>query len=796
MKYSLFILILSVFSTTASMSQKSAIRGFVFDEESGEPILFTYVGLQDTELGATTDDQGYFSISPVPTGTYTLIIKNIEYKEYSNQVVVDKDQIVTLKINLSKGDQELKEYELSAEKQGAREEVRMSVTPATKRDIQAVPVVGGTKDIINYITAAVPGAITTGDQGGQLYIRGGSPIQNKVLLDGMIVYNPFHSIGFFSVFDTDIIRTADIYTGGFNAEHGGRISSIMDVKTRDGKKTGLGGKLDASPFGAKMMVEGPLWNKLEEGGSVGTFVLSAKTSYLEQTSRTFYPYINRDSIDTNGDEINDSDTLIGLPFNFTDIYGKFTVQGRSGSKASLFGFYFDDNVKYQAISDLSWRAFGAGSNFTLLPGGSSVLIEGRLSFSDYQIQLLEEELEPRSSRINGGNLGFDFTYFIKKNEIKYGIDVGAFRTEFATFNSVGREIRQDKSNTEVGAYLTYRWVTNRLVLEPSFRMQYYASLLTFSPEPRLGAKLNITEHFRAKLAVGMYSQNLISAVSDRDVVNLFYGFLTGPDNLQSTFTREDGSEKEVTHALQKANHYIFGMEYDLTRKLTLNVEGYFKQFTQLTNINRNKIFEQSDISKPEVLRYDFIVETSDAYGIDLLLKYKSDKLYFWAIYSLAKVTRWDGIQEYPPVFDRRHNVNLVATYLFGKDNSWEVNGRWNFGSGFPFTQTAGFYNEEDFSDGIGTDYIAANGTLGTVYGTLNQGRLPTYHRFDLTLTKNFLFYKSIGEEDKKKLSSKLQVIAGVTNMYNRANVFYVNRVTSEVVRQLPIMPSLGLNWEF
>ena len=104
----------------------------------------------------------------------------------------------------------------------------------------------------------IPGVVFTGDQGGQLYIRGGSPIQNKVLLDGMIIYSPFHSIGLFSVFDTDVIRNTDVYTGGFSAEYGGRVSSIMDIKTIDGNKKELGGQLSANTFGSKLFLEGPL----------------------------------------------------------------------------------------------------------------------------------------------------------------------------------------------------------------------------------------------------------------------------------------------------------------------------------------------------------------------------------------------------------------------------------------------------------------------------------------------------------------------------------------------------------
>ena len=124
----------------------------------------------------------------------------------------------------------------------------------TPKDLEMIPTIGGEADLAQYLQI-VPGVVFTGDQGGQLYIRGGSPVQNKVLLDGMIVYSPFHSIGLFSVFDTDIIRNTDVYTGGFNAEYGGRISSIMDIKTRDGNKKTFEGKLSANTFGSKLLME-------------------------------------------------------------------------------------------------------------------------------------------------------------------------------------------------------------------------------------------------------------------------------------------------------------------------------------------------------------------------------------------------------------------------------------------------------------------------------------------------------------------------------------------------------------
>ncbi len=791
-------------SSITVFSQKGAtLKGYVREDGKEDPML-TRVVVEDTAAGrkfqAYSNSDGYYQITNIKPGTYDVVVRSQGYAEFREKITLSAGQIETKQIYMKQGSTDLGGLTIKDELDPTTN--TGFVTPATAKDIKGVPMVGGTKDIVTYLTAAVPGAITTGDQGGQVYIRGGSPIQNKVLLDGMVIYNPFHSIGFFSVFDTDIIREADIYTGGYGAEFGGRISSIMDIKTVDGRKDKFGGKVEVNPFGSKVMVEGPVWNNTKEGGSSASYVFSGKTSYLEQTSPILYNYVN-------GDE--------GLPFNFLDLYGKFSINGAAGSKFNFFGFNFNDQVRYQAISDLGWNSWGIGSNFVLVPQASNVLIEGDFSFSDYDITLKEENLADRFSRVNGFNFGMDFTYIIDENEVKYGVDIQGFRTEFQTFNAVGREINQDQNTTELSGYVRYKHVAKnkRWVLDPSFRLHYYASLKEISPEPRLGLKFNATEKLRFKFATGIYSQNLIQANSDRDVVNLFYGFLSGPDNLQDEIITESGETVERKHALQKANHYILGFELDLMekevekekngkkyrekKKVTLNVEGYIKDFTQLTNMNRNKIFDDNQFDKPDVLKKDFIIETGLARGVDFLLKYSDKNKFFWIVYSISKVDRWDGFIKYAPVFDRRHNVNLVGTMKFGKDDSWEVNGRWNFGSGFPFTKTAGFYEPIDFNDGISTDYTQYNSSnLGYQYDSLNNGRLPTYHRFDLTVSKSFKFYAKDdkGGKDMNKLKSEFQAVLGVTNLYNRENVFYVNRVTAEVVRQLPIMPSLGFSYSF
>lgn len=761
----LFIVLLTISNFIVA---QTTVRGFVKSDEDGNAIPFAKVFIVELKIGANTDFNGFYSIPKVPAGTYTVKFSNVEFNDYTEEITVVNDKIYTLNVELKKG-KVLDEVEVTGEKKDMQKEVRVSVVKITSKDILRVPTTGGDADIATYFQT-VPGVVSTGDQGGQVYVRGGTPIQNKILLDGMTIYNPFHSIGFFSVFETDLIRSADIYTGGFNAKYGGRISSIMDIKYRNGNQKRLSGLVGLSPFTSKVLLEGPLSKK--NGIS---FVVSSKFSLLEQTSKVLYPYIN----DGNG-----------LPFNFNDIYGKITIDGGKGSFFNAFGFSFNDRVKYQALSDFNWKSWGGGVNFAFVPQNSQLYLKGRVNVSDYAIELKENDLKPRSSSIAGFEMAFDFTYFLPgRSRLDYGFNFNYFKTYFQTFNAVNKSIELRNDAPEAGGYFSYRLVKGRLVFEPSIRFQGYASVGKLTAEPRLGGKYNITEDIRFKFAGGYFTQNYTSTTSDKDVVNLFYGFIQAPTNLPKNFTKENGEVVEIINGLQKAWHAISGFEFDLSSKLTLNVEAYYKWFTQMSNINSNKIYEDNASNQvDDLLKKDFIIESGQARGVDFLLKYNTKKVYLWAVYSLSKVTRWNGTDTYFPVFDRRHNINLVGSYNFGKNNSWEITARWNLGTGFPFKQTIGVGSVTDFTN-LNQDYTTSNvNQLTFVYEDNFSGRLPTYHRLDLNVKKKFT--------SKKYKNMKWELIAGVTNAYNRNNIFYVNRVTNQKVYQLPLMPSVALSWRF
>ncbi len=740
-----------VFCSSMGLSQKKGtLRGNVYEKNTGEPVIYANVILRGTTHGATTDLDGFFVIPELPPGDYTIVVKYVGFDSITMPVHIKPGAIIYKRILLEEGGVRLKTVQISGKKTAAKRNVQISTLKISNKQIQSLPSTGGDPDIAQYLRI-LPGVVSTGAQGGQIYIRGGSPIQNKILLDGMTIYNPFHAIGFFSVFETEIIKSADVKTGGFGVEYGGRMSAVVDIKTREGHKSRLGGILSASPFQLKGIIEGPLIRYNPESGNSLSFVLAGKSAILDRTSPNLYKYAT-------------VDTIGNLPYKYDDLYGKLTLQTNGGSSANFFGFKFTDNVDYKSIAKYHWQAKGAGVNFKLVPPNSSLIMRGVFAYSKYNIDELipvqeGEREKPRKSGINSFNADMNFSYFGKNSEIKYGMNFEAFTTELQFVNPLNITFNQKVNNTIIAGYLKYKVRFYNLVLEAGVRPTYYASLASFRVEPRFGLKYNILDNLRFKAAGGLYSQQLMSTVNERDIVNLFTGFITSP-------------------VLQRGKHLIAGFEFDPIDVLELNVEAYYKRYDLLEALNRNRL---SPVD-PE-----FIEETGDAYGIDFLAKYRWENWYVWATFSHGYVWRNDGTQRYPATFDRRNNVNLLLSYTWGKDGAWEAGARWNFGSGFRFTKIFGFAQREMFTD-LSQNPLTSNGELVPVFSDkYNEGVLPDYHRLDLSLKRSFTFGKH----------TRLVANISVTNAYNRKNILFINPLRADdKLFQLPFLPSAGLKLEF
>jgi len=744
-----FFLFLGHFSL---LGQSGTIRGNVYDKATGAAIIYCNVQVVGTSLGGTTDMDGFFVVPGVPPGTYQLKATYIGYDSMAVEVKVRAGSVVYQSLTMSESAINLGEVSISAAREQARTTVNISQISVSQKQIKALPSVGGEADLVQYLQV-IPGIISTGDQGGQIYIRGGAPVQNKILLDGLNIFNPFHSIGFYSVFETELIKNVEVLTGGFGAEYGGRISAIVDIKSREGNKVRPSGFVSGGPFMYKAMIEGPI-KKFKEGGTSVSYVFTGKRSLIQETSKTLYSYAA--PVDS-----------IGLPFNFSDFYGKVSVNTANGSKINMFGFNFSDAYNNPLLAAINWENSGGGINFNLIPEGSNIIVDGLVGFTTYTVGIEEKDASPRTSEIDELSANVNFSFFGTNNEIKYGLEMRSIRTDFEFVNPFGLRLAQEQNTTEIGFFGKYKQIIGSLIIEPSLRTQYYSSLGTVTLEPRFGVKYNITDNVRFKGAAGRYTQNILSTSNERDVVNLFNGFLTGPESRVAGFGGED-----VKNKLQISLHAVAGFEYDLSRNIQINVEGYYKDFPQLIVVNRNK----TERTQP-----DYAVEKGKAYGVDVTFKYETSRVYFWTTYSHGYVFRDDGQQVYPTIFDRRHNVNLLATYDLDEEGSWQISARWNLGSGFPFTKTKGFYNYLDYLGGVGTEYQTENpDNIGVIYSEIrNGGRLPFYHRFDVSVQKKIEFSKQAG----------LEINLSVTNVYDRPNIFYFDRLNYERVNQLPILPT-------
>jgi hypothetical protein len=787
-------------------AQTGGVRGTVLDKESGEPLMFTPVFLNDgLKYNTQTQDDGFFTIASVPPGKYILQCRAIGYDSIGIEIEVESGKMLNYNLSLVASGLKTGPVEVTANREEAQTETKVSVVRITAKDIQRLPSAGGEADFAQYLQV-IPGIVFTGDQGGQIYIRGGAPVQNKILLDGMTIFNAFHSIGFFSVFETEAIRSVDVYTGGFSSKYGGRSSAIVDIRTREGDKKRFGGLVSINPFVGKFLFEGPIIKLDETKGRSLSFMVTGKHSYLNYTSDWFYkPILERPRTEA---------TNTTLPYSFTDIYAKLSFNTSNGSRLNAFGFSFMDNADFKGVAAYKWNSAGGGLDFRIVPGSAKLIMEGNIGYSTYAANFIEgDNTKERFSKVNNFNTNINFAYYMARNsEINYGIEINSFLTDFSLVNNSSIPYMQKQSNTEVAAYVRYKGLIGKVVIEPSFRAQYYASLGEFRAEPRIAAKYNITDYLRVKVAGGLYSQNLISSVDERDVVNLFVGFLGSPDEQVFRITGFDSTKKVPIYAptksrLQTSVHAVGGFEVNVGKNININIEPYWKWFPQIVSLNRNRTATAlTDAFGNKTYEPEFIADNGQAYGLDLNATYEKNQLYIYLAYSLGFVTRNDGLQDYYASFDRRHNMNLVTSYKFriGKlkemseeerkyktEHPFEASLRWNLGSGFPFTATQGFYSQFNFQDGINTDYISQNNNpgveLGVIYSDqINNKRLPYYHRLDLSLKYTVDFSKH----------TKLMINLSLTNAYDRPNIFYFDRVRYRRVNQLPILPALGVILKF
>ena len=746
------LVLLAMAAFADAQAQNAIVRGYVTDAADGQPLQGVNVRLTNDAgalLGGATDRDGFYAVSGIPAGEYYFAGTFIGYQVHLDTLAFEAGEIRPYNFELQFGEIGLEELFVEAEREAAGAAgLTGGLQSVRPQDISLIPAPDLSGDLASYLVT-MPGVVAGGDQGGQLFIRGGEPTQNLVLMDGMLVYQPFHLVGFYSAIPASILNVTDVYAGGFGAKYGGRLSSVIDVSTRNGNNRRFSGEISAAPFISAGVLEGPI-----VPGRVSA-LLSGRFSVIEQGASRI--------VDT------------PLPYNFNDQFGKIHAELGPNNRASITGIRsFDQGIigaQTDAEADsvgrqVTWENTAFGGRYVLLPTRIPVQAELLISSSRVRNSFGQEEDPERSADAREVNVSANVTHFTRPTDITWGLYF-RFNELQSTLGGLFQDIAEDTEFvSEAGGYVELDFdLADRLAIQPGLRFQSFPSKGRNYVEPRLRLTLDLGTH-RISAAGGLYHQEFVGLTDRRDAGDVFTAWTSSPRGEVPT-----------------AYHVIGGYQYSPASWLRLAVEGFYKELSNLS------IAEWSAFP-----RFTTRLQPADgtALGLDARLEIITLPFYGFINYGYSEVEylaqqteieHWFGSSDYAfsPPHDRRHQMNALASIrLLG----FVLNARWQFGSGLPFSEALGF--DEFIALEGPADLTQERGQTRVLYSYPYGGRLPTYHRLDLSLERSITISNH----------TVLTLQGSATNAYDRTNLFYIDLFTLERLNQLPLIPAVGIKLEF
>ena len=723
-----------------AVAQQLDIRGVVTDSATGERIPYANVLLKGTGKGAATNSAGFYLIPSVAFGRYELVVSSLGYQQTSKSITVSGTQTITVNFRLPQQSVEIDEIVVTGRGKAEQLDIQTSVHVLDREELKKVPV-AAQGDILRSIQL-LPGIVSTSDVNAQFYVRGGSSDQNLIMIDGMRLYNPFHAFGLFSTVNPDLVSTAEVYTGAFPPEFGGRLSSVINLTSRDGNALDFNGLANVNFLSSNLRVEGPVTENIQT-------LLSARKSVFGGTFKKFLKQ--------------------SVPLSFYDVFFKTTFKNpESQSKINFQALVSHDDLLASAPDDpaYSWTSssFGVEAN---LPSGERLfwrILATAGVFTQERIVPNASLIAPLDNTVNEASLWANVTYYTDSKDLFFfGFEFNFPSTEYNFVNRLGDPGQLKSSEPQIGSWAHYQTRGSFLRLDVGMRFELATLLrgnaLRSSLQPRINISASVFQDWNAKVSYGRFSQEIITISNEDDILPLFIPWTFIPSNLQP----------------EHADHYVVGLDGNILRNLSMNVQSYFKKYGSLILYNRDKI----EASEP-----DYINATGESYGGEALVRYSHTALDLYAAYTLTWVRANVNGFIYPPRYDRRHSLNLLGTLHLFKNFDFTL--RWEFGSGLPFTQTLGYFDQLKFGNGFPDPFYTETGTPQTLYGQKNASRLPAYHRMDASITYQF------------DLFSFVRTSAGINlvNVYNRRNVFYFERGTGKRVDMLGFFPSVNVNLEF
>ncbi len=746
---SLTVVIVSCSQAFALQGGSSSVNGFVEDSVTKETLVGATAKLKGTKYGAYTNKSGYFSIGSIPPGTYTLTVSAVGYqaRELSLTIVSGKPQKLRIALtpSVAKGDEVL----VTADREEDKRQISISRVNIPMEQLSQLRI-GGEADIFRALQM-LPGVLTSSQISSGLFIRGGSPDQNLVLLDGMTVYNPTHLFGFISAFNNDAIKDVDLIKGGFPAEFGGRMSAVLNITQKDGNRDHVEGLVGLGLISSRLSLQGPLGN--------GSFFVGGRRTYLDLVTGLL-----------------PEDPESPLPsFNFYDVNVKLTQNLSEDDKLSVSGFLTRDNLSFAQ----------PGLDFGVRLGNRATAARWSHVYSPELFSVVNVSASRYDNGFTGDNSGLkfdvnnsiidytiksEFEWFTAENmTIKTGYEGSIYNftyTQIFEQSLQGSEKQVDTNQLNIwdnvhSAFAQFNWnVTDLLSLQGGFRANYWSTSDRTLFDPRLAARWQVADGVAVKAAWGVYHQYLRLASS--------------PD-----FTFFDTwLPTDQTAPTGRAEHYIAAVETKPWEGYDLNVDVYYKT---LNNINELQQGNRRSITVSDL----FYFGDGHTYGAEVFLQKKTGRLTGWIGYALGYVfSQFDSVnqgREFRPKFDRRHDLKITA--LYNLSERWEIGATFMFQSGQSYTGA---------TSTLGGRMPGWDGGIVMINPSQRWGlRLPNSHQLNLNVNYNTTLF-----------DLPCRLFLDVFNVYSRRDIWFrfyqtdngIPEVTD--VRLLPILPTISMEVKF
>lgn len=767
-----FLLIIPVlFPVSSLMGQQTyTLSGKIADSVTGEDLIGATVLIAEIKKGGMTNSYGYYSIS-LPEGTYTVLFSYVGYKEAEKLIKIDQD--INLNVEISPSLVTLDEVVVSSEQSNRNLTVGTGIEKINPGEVAALPVLFGEKDLLKTIQL-LPGISNSLEGNTGFNVRGGSIGQNLVLLDEAPVYSSSHLMGFFSVFNSDVIKDVTLYKGGIPAKYGGRASSVIDISMNNGNSKNFAATGGIGLISSRLALEFPvIRDKM-------SFMVSGRRTYGDLLARILFP----------GNLVNDE-----MKFYFYDLNAKFNYTINPKNRLFLSGYYGEDIFELSDRIGTGWGNTTSTIRWNHIYS-KRIFSNTSLVYSRYNYGFIfgQERLKLRSG-IMDYSLKQDFTYYHNpENTLQFGINVTRHvfsPGEINVADSSNYNIAlHEKKGFETALYIQnehkitsgisadyglrvssffqtgpawfYDYDGNNKPVDSAFYDSGEIAFPAIIAEPRISLNYIINEKSSVKFSYNRMAQyiHLLSNTTSGSPTDIW---MPGSNNL-----------KPLVAGQVSAGYFRNFMG----NGIETSAELYYKKMK-----NTSDFEDGADIIFDEHIESQILKGEGRSYGIELYIKKKYGKLSGWISYTIARTeNRTEEINNnewYPFKYDKTHDISLVSLLKVGSRIT--LSGIWVYSTGNAVTFPSGRY--------------IINNIPVPFYSERNGYRMPSYHRLDLGLT--------ISGRNRGKFKSQLDF--SVYNVYNRYNAYMISFRESETVRGATeavrlslfgIVPSVSYNFRF